>query len=149
VTIEFREEYRITRKGVTEGTRKLHNEELHNICFFPDIIKVVKSRSLRWSEHVTRIEDMGRYYYQWILNKSDVNVWTGFTWFSYNSMASCLEHGNDHLCSQKGCQFINQLSAYQLLNKDYAVVLGGLVVAFLPLDPKFTGSNLAEDDGFF
>jgi hypothetical protein len=28
------------------------------------------------------------------------------------------------------------------------VDLGGLVVACLPLDPKFAGSNAAEDDGF-
>jgi hypothetical protein len=27
-------------------------------------------------------------------------------------------------------------------------VVGGLVVACLPLDPKFAGSNPAEDDGF-
>jgi hypothetical protein len=30
----------------------------------------------------------------------------------------------------------------------YSVALGGLVVACLPLDPKFAGSNPAEDDGF-
>jgi hypothetical protein len=30
----------------------------------------------------------------------------------------------------------------------FIVALGGLVVAWLPLDPKFVGSNLAEDDGF-
>jgi hypothetical protein len=29
------------------------------------------------------------------------------------------------------------------------VALGGLVVACLPLDPRFAGSNLAEDDWFF
>jgi hypothetical protein len=28
------------------------------------------------------------------------------------------------------------------------VALGGLVVACLPLDPRFAGSNPAEDDGF-
>jgi hypothetical protein len=29
------------------------------------------------------------------------------------------------------------------------VALGGLVVVCLPLDPRFEGSNQAEDNGFF
>jgi hypothetical protein len=30
-----------------------------------------------------------------------------------------------------------------------SVFLGGLVVACLPFDPRFAGSNPAEEDGFF
>jgi hypothetical protein len=30
----------------------------------------------------------------------------------------------------------------------FQVTLGGLVTACLPLDPRFAGSNPAEDDGF-
>jgi hypothetical protein len=33
--------------------RKLHNEELHNLYSFPDIIRQVKSRRMRWAVHVT------------------------------------------------------------------------------------------------
>jgi hypothetical protein len=32
--------------------RKLHNEELHNLYSSPDIITQVKSRRMRWVEHV-------------------------------------------------------------------------------------------------
>jgi hypothetical protein len=33
---------------VTGGWGKLHNEELHNMCFLPDIVRVFKSRTVRW-----------------------------------------------------------------------------------------------------
>jgi hypothetical protein len=35
--------------------RKLHNEELHNLCSSPDIIRQVKSRRMRWAGHVERM----------------------------------------------------------------------------------------------
>jgi hypothetical protein len=31
---------------------KLHNEELHNLYSSPDIIRQIKSRRIRWAEHV-------------------------------------------------------------------------------------------------
>jgi hypothetical protein len=37
--------------GVTEGSRKLHNEELHNLYSSPSIIRMVKSRRMKWSGH--------------------------------------------------------------------------------------------------
>jgi hypothetical protein len=36
------------RDGVTGGWRKLHNEELHNLCSSPSIIRIIKSRRMRW-----------------------------------------------------------------------------------------------------
>ena len=40
--------------------RRLNNEELHSLYRSPDIVKVVKSRTLRWAGHVARIkEDRG------------------------------------------------------------------------------------------
>jgi hypothetical protein len=33
--------------------RKLHNEELHNLYSSPNIIKMIKSRRMRWAGHVT------------------------------------------------------------------------------------------------
>jgi hypothetical protein len=36
--------------------RKLHNEELHNLFSSPSIIRTIKSRRMRWAEHVARIE---------------------------------------------------------------------------------------------
>jgi hypothetical protein len=31
---------------------KLHNEELHNLCSPPNIIRQIKSRRMRWLRHV-------------------------------------------------------------------------------------------------
>jgi hypothetical protein len=42
------------RDEVTVGWRKLHNEELHNLYSSPSIIRMIKSRRKRWSEHVAR-----------------------------------------------------------------------------------------------
>jgi hypothetical protein len=40
---------------VTGGWRKLHNEELHNLYSSPSIIRMIKSRTMRWAGHVTRM----------------------------------------------------------------------------------------------
>jgi PAS domain-containing protein len=37
--------------------RKLHNEELHNVYSSPSIIRMIKSRRMRWTGHVTRMEE--------------------------------------------------------------------------------------------
>jgi hypothetical protein len=36
------------RDGVTGGWRKQHNEELHNLYSSPIIIRIIKSRRMRW-----------------------------------------------------------------------------------------------------
>jgi hypothetical protein len=33
----------------------LHNEELHNLYSSPNIIRMIKSRRMRWAEHVARM----------------------------------------------------------------------------------------------
>jgi hypothetical protein len=38
------------------GWRKLHNEELHKFYSSINIIRMMKSRRMRWTENVTRIE---------------------------------------------------------------------------------------------
>jgi hypothetical protein len=43
------------RDEVTEGWRKLHSEELHNLYASPSIIKMFKSKRMRWEWHVARI----------------------------------------------------------------------------------------------
>jgi hypothetical protein len=40
---------------VTGGSRKLHNEELHNLYFSPSIIRMIKSRMMRLARHVARM----------------------------------------------------------------------------------------------
>jgi hypothetical protein len=34
---------------------KLHNEELHNLYSSPSIIRMIKSRRMRWAGHVARM----------------------------------------------------------------------------------------------
>jgi hypothetical protein len=42
--------------------RKLHNEELHNLYSSPSIIRMIKSRRMRWAGHVERMgEKMNAY----------------------------------------------------------------------------------------
>ena len=37
--------------------RRLHNEELHSLYRSPNIVRVIKSRRLRWAENVARMEE--------------------------------------------------------------------------------------------
>jgi hypothetical protein len=41
---------------VTGGWRKLHNEQLHNLYFSPNIIIMIKSRRMRLAGHAARME---------------------------------------------------------------------------------------------
>jgi hypothetical protein len=40
------------RDEVTEEWRRLHNKELYVLYFLPNIIRVIKSRRMRWAGHV-------------------------------------------------------------------------------------------------
>jgi hypothetical protein len=40
---------------VTGGWRKLHNEGLHNLYSSPSIIRMIKSRRMRWSGNAIRM----------------------------------------------------------------------------------------------
>jgi hypothetical protein len=42
------------RDEVTGEWRKLHNEELNDLYSLPNIVRVVKSRRMRWAGHVAR-----------------------------------------------------------------------------------------------
>jgi hypothetical protein len=68
-SLTLREEYRLEvfekrvlrkifgpkRYEVTGDWRKLHNEELHNLYSSPNIIRMIKSRRMRWAGHVARM----------------------------------------------------------------------------------------------
>jgi hypothetical protein len=43
------------RDGVTGGWRKLHSEELRDLYSSPSIIRIIKSRKVRWAGHVARM----------------------------------------------------------------------------------------------
>jgi hypothetical protein len=50
------------RDGVTGGWRKVHNEELHNLYSSPSIIRIIKSRGMRWAGHVARMGEKRNVY---------------------------------------------------------------------------------------
>jgi len=47
--------FRPERDEVTREWRKLHNEELSDLYCLPNIVRVVKSRRMRWVGHVARM----------------------------------------------------------------------------------------------
>ena len=59
------------RDGVTGEWWKLHNEELNDLYFSPSTVRVIKSRRLRWSGHVARIEE-GRGVHKVLVGKPEV-----------------------------------------------------------------------------
>jgi hypothetical protein len=45
------------KRDVTGEWRKLHNEELHDLYSLPSIIRIMKSRRVRWAGHVARMRE--------------------------------------------------------------------------------------------
>ena len=58
------------RDGVTGEWRKLHNEELNDLYSSPNIVRVIKSRGMRWTGHVARMEE-GRGVYNVLVGKPE------------------------------------------------------------------------------
>jgi hypothetical protein len=50
------------RKEVAGSWRKLHNVELHNLYTSPNIIRVIKSRRVRWVRYVACVGEMKNAY---------------------------------------------------------------------------------------
>jgi hypothetical protein len=82
------------------GWRKLHNEEIHNLYSSPSIIRMIKSRRMRWAWYVARKRKKRNAYrilvgkpdekrpvgrqrvggwiiLKWIFERQDGMVWTG------------------------------------------------------------------------
>ena len=75
---------------VTGEWRRLHNEELNDLYSSPNIVRVIKSRRLRWAGHVARMgEERGRIG-SWWGNRRErdhwgdlgVDVWIILGWIS-------------------------------------------------------------------
>jgi hypothetical protein len=58
------------RDEVTEEWRKLHNEELSDLYSLPKIVRVVKSRRMRWAGHVARMDE-GRVMHRVLVGKPE------------------------------------------------------------------------------
>jgi hypothetical protein len=84
VSLTLREEHRLRvfenrvlrrifglkRDGVTGEWRKLHNKELRDLYSSPSIIRIIKSRSMRWAGHVARMGEK-RNAYRLLVGKSE------------------------------------------------------------------------------
>jgi hypothetical protein len=76
------------RYEVTGGWRKLHNEDLHNLYSSPSIIRVIKSRRMRWVGHIARMGRRGMHIGYWWENRKgkdhqddqDVGGWKVLKW---------------------------------------------------------------------
>jgi hypothetical protein len=49
----------------------LHNDELHSLYSSPNIVKVIKSRRMRWVRHVARMEE-GRGVYRVLVGRPEI-----------------------------------------------------------------------------
>jgi hypothetical protein len=55
--------FRPKRDEMTGEWRKLHNEELRNLYSSPSIIRIIKSRRMRWAGHVARMREKRKGYW--------------------------------------------------------------------------------------
>jgi hypothetical protein len=58
----LRKIFGLKRDEVTGKWRKLHNEELGDLYSSPSIIRIIKSRRMRWAGHVARMGENGNVY---------------------------------------------------------------------------------------
>ena len=95
--------FRPRREEVTGERRRLHNVELNDLHSSPNIVRVIKSRRMRWAGHVARMSEErgcigscwgnrregdhwgdlgvdGWIILGWICRKWDVGIWTGLGW---------------------------------------------------------------------
>jgi hypothetical protein len=77
------------RDEMLGGWGKLHNEEFHNSYSSPSIIRMIKTRGIRWAGHVARMGKKRNAYRVWWEN----NIKTDFRdilmrWYGLDSFGS-------------------------------------------------------------
>jgi hypothetical protein len=74
------------RDEVTGEWRRLHNEELNDLYCSPSIVRVIKSRRIRWAGHVARMgEERGVYRLRFFSSKCSL-------FHNSNVFGSCIIH---------------------------------------------------------
>ena len=63
------------RDDITGEWRRLHNEELNYLYSSPNIVRVIKSRRMRWAEHVARMGEEGGGIGSWWGNQRERVHW--------------------------------------------------------------------------
>jgi len=60
---------------VAGGWRRLHNEELRSLYAYPNIIRVIKWRRVRWAGHVARMVRYEKFieYFGWETLKDEIS----------------------------------------------------------------------------
>jgi hypothetical protein len=61
------------RDEVTGDWKKLPKEELHNLYSSPSIIRMIKSKRMRWAGHVARMWVRGMHVGYWWENEKQLN----------------------------------------------------------------------------
>ena len=60
---------------VTREWRRLHNEELNDLYSSPNIVRVIKSRRIRWAGHVACMGEEGWCIGSWWGNQRERDHW--------------------------------------------------------------------------
>jgi hypothetical protein len=67
-----------TKREEDGSWRKLHNDELHSVYSSPNIVRVMKSRRMRWAGHVACMGE-GRGVYRVLVGRPEGKMTTGHT----------------------------------------------------------------------
>ena len=65
------------RDEVTEEWRRMHNEELNDLYSSPNIVRVIKSRRMRWAGHVARMGEERGSIGSWWGSRRERGNWGG------------------------------------------------------------------------